>query len=68
MRLFGKSNTAPGRCPDCQYYVFMQSKAYCSKSAPANVNIRQLSEQGIARVCVACPSEMTCADFQAKGR
>jgi len=46
----------------------MQSKAYCSKSAPANVNIRQLSEQGIARVCVACPSEMTCADFQAKGR
>lgn len=68
MPLFGAKKAKQGRCPECQFYVFVQSKAYCSKAAPKGVNIRMLSEDGVRRVCTPCPGEMSCEGYAERAR
>ena len=66
MRLFGRKNTATSRCPDCRYYMPVQTRGYCARAVPAGVNVRLLSQEGIRRQCTPCPAELTCADWQPK--
>ena len=65
MALFRKSQPK-NRCPECVSYVMVDNKAYCSKNAPENVDLRKLSKEGLLRVCVPCPKEMTCPSFKAR--
>jgi len=64
MALFAKKGDE--RCPECQHYVYSSNKSLCAKSAPANVNIRLLSEQGVLRICQPCPTEMVCGGYTAR--
>ena len=66
MRLFGRKSAGTSRCPDCRYYMPLESRGYCTRGVSAGVNVRLLSQEGIKRQCTRCPAEMTCADWQPK--
>jgi len=66
VRLFGRKTADVARCPDCNFFMIVASRGYCTRGIPASVNARLLSEEGIKRQCPRCPSELTCADWQAR--
>ncbi len=66
MKPLGRKSAGTRRCTECRHYVAIGTRGYCSRAVPPTINVRLLSQEGIMRQCVACPPEMTCADWIAK--